>query len=837
MSAHDEDVLERNLQRLFTRAHRPIAPSAEFRDRLARRLERRTSLGKVSAAPRTRPVEEHRGFPWRIVASAAVLLILACGFLGYKALSGGERDPGVIVARGGVAILHSDSRFWQDVDPRLVRNGLDVETGAFDLITPSSVGITVLFGHFGSVVVGPSSHAAIIGNAASPPSVSLVFGSARLENTAGEPAWGLDCPVANVIVERGEIRARLAVCTVGAANEACLIVTLERGAARAGALGLDMHSLHLGVETSISATRVLSALVVDETTASAASRTAALIPGASTDDDPDPALVRDGFATLAGTIESTGGATTIGRYSVTILRDERLPAVATPKRYEFDGAERFSIHPVKPGRYDVYIERAGAVPWIARGIELAPDITHELKVTSSSGVSLTGRIVDARDGTPIENALVIVEDLIPAQVILFDADERHWSASARTNASGAFRLDSLPAGAHVLRATAPGCAAAWTAHTISLDMLPIEMRLGRPGSIAGLVAREDGSPWRGAIVIASFMRTDGGLDRFSYGAGIAGADGRYTISDLPAGEYVMLNALDTAAGRETMASKVARVVAGAITTVNLPDAIDGPSFAGRVLSAAGDPLAGLDVTLQPRGVNDDSSWRAQRSAADGSFLFVGLPAAEYDVYVGENLGLRFVAVESITVTASGRLTHDVRLGSGAVRGRATSGDESITQAFVLLERMERDTFVFAGRARTTDDGSFAFERLHPATYRATVFPDQKGLAPMRSSDLWVAGSDAVAECELRVERGASLVVRVRGERDEPLAGVELTFVDGSGHALSFAATDRTGRDGRYVVDGIPAGIWTICARVNGERFEERIELNVGDDREVVLRPH
>jgi protocatechuate 3,4-dioxygenase beta subunit len=419
-------------------------------------------------------------------------------------------------------------------------------------------------------------------------------------------------------------------------------------------------------------------------------------------------------------------------------------------------------------------------------------------------------------------------------VIPFASDEP-LRAAARTDASGAFRIDHVPPGPHVVRATAPGFGAAWTTLAGGEPQSALELRLGVPGRLAGRVAHDDGRPWRGAIVIASFMRPTGELDRFSYGIAFAEADGSYAIADLPAGDYVLLNVSDNAPGSEATASRQVHVSAGRTTTANLPEAIDGPRFTGRVLDAGGQPLAGLDVTLQPRGADGPAKWRSQRSDAAGAFTFTGLPSAVYDVFVGESLGERFVWIEEITVPPGGALTHDVQVGAGRIRGRATSPHAAIGGSFVVLLRAERDQLVFAGRVRTDAEGVFEFERLVPATYRAIVYPEQKGLAPQASGDLWVARGGPLVECTLAVERGASLAVVVRDAQGVGLHGVALAFRDAAGQAFQFSQADVTGVDGRFAAYNLAAGRWTVTARTAGGATTTRdIELLVGDERELVL---
>jgi hypothetical protein len=168
----------------------------------------------------------------------------------------------------------------------------------------------------------------------------------------------------------------------------------------------------------------------------------------------------------------------------------------------------------------------------------------------------------------------------------------------------------------------------------------------------------------------------------------------------------------------------------------------------------------------------------------------------------------------------GLLEYDVRVGAGAIRGRSTSKDVTAANAFVLLERRERDGFQFAGRARTDTNGAFAFDHLQPDTYRATVFPAERGFAPSRGTDLWVAANNSPVDCEYRIA---------------PRANVALVFVDGSGKRQQLSSSDVTNAAGRLAIDNVAAGTWHVSAQDStGRTITMPIELSVGDDRDVVL---
>lgn len=842
-------VLEHNLQRLFAVSYAPVVCTPEFRERLARAL-----VAEMRTRTRISPVSA-RG-PRRLQWAAAASIILAIGawiatLLHSHLASSTVHD---IMARGSVGVRIDSESDWREIEARDARRGFDCNAQALAVATPKDLEFEVRFGSAGRARLDGASRAEFDASEAAF-AIRLEEGALGVERFDNGAPWTIGACGARVELVRGSLRASIGDAEARGAKGPALVVVLERGEASA-LLGGVRSALHIGVEVVLQGDRALAATVgLDAPRTAAAnvgssnSRTSAISvdPGSVGPGSVDPANATTTApaapttARLVGKLALADNEAPPQRYAVTLMRRERLPAVSTPKTTTFDGVERFVYENLTAGSYEIFVEAEGVGVWHKSDVALVAGATCALDVELANGVTLRGRVVAASTGAPIAGASVIAEDDVPAQIIPFTVDGTPWRAACTTRSDGTFELAHLGSGAHTLRATKAGFGAGWSAGVAEADANStneIVLRLESAGTLQGRVARDDGTPWNGAVVVASYLGRGRTLARFSYGIGVAGADGRYTIPDLPAGDFVLLNALDARSARDASAAKQVRVEAGTVTIANLPETSDGSRLHGRVLDARGQALAGLDVTLQPSGIHDATGWRSQRTDDAGRYVFSSVPGGTYDVFVGEGLGERFVQQERFEIPRAGDIEHDIRLDAGAIRGRALRAHSTtpVGSAFLLLEVRDRDEFTFAGRSVTDAEGNFAFERLHPGTYRVTVYPTERGLAPSAGAEVWITPTALEARSELSVEFGATLQIRVVDAGGVPRAGARVHFVDDTGRARQFTASDVTGQDGTLAVPGIGVGRWSVSATFGESHTQNAdLQLEVGDARDVVLR--
>jgi hypothetical protein len=219
----------------------------------------------------------------------------------------------------------------------------------------------------------------------------------------------------------------------------------------------------------------------------------------------------------------------------------------------------------------------------------------------------------------------------------------------------------------------------------------------------------------------------------------------------------------------------------------------GGSLEGRVLDAAGRPVAGARVELAATRGREE---RSARTASDGTFAFAAVPdAIVVSVYRGDD-----------DLVPSVRAAFDV--------------PENERKTVTLTLPAQRDPIAVHVKddrgypIATAQVGAVSVDAAQPA--RATAFTDDRGdatLAGLRGLSVRLevrapghapralALEDGRAEVEVKLER--ALVVRgfVRSARGgTPLDGIEVTLASDLGPRLA-----RTDAQGRFAIDEVAAG--------------------------------
>lgn len=828
------EVLERNLEQLLRRAYRPARPAEDFRRalraRILARLDDAHARTHVHGNPRGR-----RPLAWTAAAAAAAVLVGLTALLWSGAGDGARaRDVEAVLALGDAAWRRAPAGAWiAAASPTLAVGAHDY----LEVATPGGRGLTVGLdlaegGERAELAVAPRSRVAVLAPPGGPARIELGSGALRVR---GAPAGGwtvvtseagleaVDADLELAYVEPDRVPAALRHGLDGGRPVLRLDLSdRARLGAPGGGDGVELaegrHYLQSG--------HPLGALdggapgpgrdPVDEAPAreAGAERADAIPAGA-----------------LAGRVLDGAAGAPIPAFTVWLRVERRLPDVALPEPHDVEHADgRFLLSDLEPGTYTVLVEAPGFAAWKRHGV--APGAGLDVRLGRGAGAR--GFVLDAQTGAPVEGALVIAEQDVPHQVLAIEGPEleRLPRAVATTDANGAYELSCLSAGEHQLRAGCPGYAPEWTA-TFSLEPsepgterpmreLP-HVHLGRGGRIAGRIERADGTPWSGAQVVASLLALGRPQPVYTYGAALAGADGRYAIDHLPPGHYAVLHVGDEAAPVATPQVQQTTVERGETRVVDFVTTQRETRLEGRAAGADGTPLADYRISLAPvgsAGLLED--WVATSTDGEGRFTFEAVAPGEYGVYVSPSF-TTLTRRGTVTVPAVPVHTLEVRLPRTALSGtaRTESGAPAAGAMVVLLGRSTPDgPWDFAGKGAVAADGTFRFEGLDEGRYRLAAI----GRTPAQGSGMLpplALAEDDPATVEIPMTAGGPLEIEVVDADGAPVAGASVAVVDAGGLELPYAAAPTTDLDGLRRIPGIAAGRWTVRASAPGHRDASR----------------
>jgi hypothetical protein len=451
-------------------------------------------------------------------------------------------------------------------------------------------------------------------------------------------------------------------------------------------------------------------------------------------------------------------------------------------------------------------------------------------LTLREGAALRGRVVDARDDSPVAGAGVRVE--LPSALPL--RQDRSAARAAVSAGDGAFTVTGLETGAYEVAAEHPDFSPSRVRVEIPADRDPADLvvELSKGGTLTGTVRDSRRQPQADArMVVYQGM----GPDPRSV---TTGPDGTYVLERLAPGSYRVMRIPGERALLMGSASKTAVVREGETTVLDFDDA---PKVLarGRVLRGS-EPLPGVTLFFSH---SDSANLGDSRSGqADGEGRYeVGLDrGGRYRVSVqdgglGRFRGRRTIAVE---VPEQAEASVDVVLSVNALAGWVSSSEGTPVTGAVVTARAEAADATPGSTVTATSeaDGSFRLDGLDPGKYQVSL--RAQGYRSPEAQAVDVADGVAPEPLEFRLERGRLLRGRVVDPSGGALAGA-MIFVAPSGGdgAVAGGGMNRTDVNGVFVttapsegpidITAIPAG-WAPAVRIGVLPPED-------DGEELVLR--
>ncbi len=422
------------------------------------------------------------------------------------------------------------------------------------------------------------------------------------------------------------------------------------------------------------------------------------------------------------------------------------------------------------------------------------------EIAARKGFPLSGRVMDA-EGRPVPDA---------------EVEHPTGPGSARTGADGRFTLEGVAEAGNEVVAKKPGFVTA-KASGLRGGRTDVSIVLRPALPLAGLVLAADGAPVPNAVV-----RADGGEFRAS---AEADAEGRFRIAAFGPGRVSLLADGGERGVREATGVALPRPDDQELRLVLAPPRV----FTGRVVDAATRrpvPGAVVDVLAGKLRV-----WA--RSGADGAFTL--RPAPNGDLRLSSSAPRYVPAVRQVAHTEIGGKPVEVLLRPAATLSGRVTDEQRRPVAGAKVQAWDpevRTNLAPPPMTRTADDGSFTLRRVGASeTLRvAATHPD---FEPFAAGDLGVKPGDTRSGLALTLRRGA-VITGIVTAGGEPLAGVQMNVSPGRS---SFGTPPRslaqpqwswpratTGADGRFRIDGLSPGDYTLRATRTGWAAETRDAL-------------
>ncbi|MCP3914239.1 MAG: sigma-70 family RNA polymerase sigma factor [bacterium] len=478
----------------------------------------------------------------------------------------------------------------------------------------------------------------------------------------------------------------------------------------------------------------------------------------------------------------------------------------------------------------------GHGPSAQTDVDAAAGSTIELDlVLRGAGGSVRGQLLDP-DGIPVAGARVRVNPSRRASNTKEDGrwvDARSLPAQGQTDEAGLFAFDGLQTGRHTILVRAQDVPP--LRHDVEIragKTEELELLFASGGTLEGIVRTGEGAPATGAVVRI------GRYGDFDSHAARVRADGGYRFTGLPAGTHEV-RASARALGKT---NGTATVEVGAVTRWDAT-LVSGSRAQGRVVNAAGAPLAGWQVGAQGR----QGLWHQRAETdADGRFDLRNIPAVATTLAVGPPdvwttgaslyLPGALPADEELLLTVPADAMPSATL-TARVRGQGVEITPETTMSL-------RCASPWAHRdVHTDDDGAIRIERLRAGTYALRL--SAPGAAP-HLAEVTVAANESLDLGELVLTAGGRVQVQLSIEQSVQLKilkadGGTAGYVDVSANSAADASTSDPLAPGRYVLRArsnlrTPADVPFEIVAGETTAVQVAVEPAVGREIEVRVEP-
>lgn len=470
-----------------------------------------------------------------------------------------------------------------------------------------------------------------------------------------------------------------------------------------------------------------------------------------------------------------------------------------------DGDGRFRLAGLGTGTFDLEVRRTGFARKTVPTVEVTkrPEPIDLGDLVMEPGLRVQG-LVTAPDGTPIEGVEVSVASASPGPTFMLRRSSGQPPAAV-TGPDGRFAVEDL-------RGDEPlGLTFSRTSYLqkrengIQLPREePLQITMQPASKVSGLVLGPDKKPIPGAQVSLTRSQSGGiGNEMFKMimrDGTTAADDGRFVFDDVSPGSI----SLSTVASswREAKIDGIEVAQGKDVEGVEIP-LKPGASVTGRVLSPDGRPVIGARVGL----VSDDPEPLRMDGGAtsdgDGVYRLEGMAPGRFSLEATHDDYVR--AAKEIEARAGSNKLDLQFEGGQDVSGLVTdSSGTPIGGAWVQLSSAGRD---WGGPDTTTrPDGTFKLEGVGDGDY--TIGAAREGYASSPGAlDVHVEGKP-VAGLKIQLDAGARITGTVSGVDPSKLTQVDVRASSAAGNA-----SGSVDREGRYALEHLLPGTWTVSASI------------------------
>jgi len=470
------------------------------------------------------------------------------------------------------------------------------------------------------------------------------------------------------------------------------------------------------------------------------------------------------------------------------------------------------------------------------------DAYNDAVVRLSPAAPFEGAITDATTGTAVEGVLVTAWDtgrFGTSTSFTWDMSGTSLkSVSIRTDTDGRFRIESMPFASGMIMLEKPGFARTMV-KKVSFSR-PFEVRLEKGATVTGSVADDQGKVPPGAWL--NVERVDLNLSF----RGDLGPDGNFKLTDLPPGDYIVLQYKD---GRSTR-NQSFEVKAG--ETFNVDWVQRGEVTVEGAVLRAGGPVTGAHIRVNSMG--SGMNWVGGCDvSADGSYKLTLRKPGKYlfSCDVGEWRDPDHISSSKTVELGAGANRVDFRLPCGSISGRLLDKTTGTPLANASVRPYIRETDAnWRGREtlysmgaepswhpgnefKTGKNGEFHFKNLKAGTWLICAVLGGERSTAVPAGTFKLTEGEAKTGVIAKVPPTGSAKISIAGAKDLP-KGTIAVCVD----AFGMVHYPRH-ENGRYLtqIDGLPAGkTKVLLSEFTGLLAEVPFEVRPERTSNVTVKP-